>query len=183
MKHKYFFILLLMASSLSYAQNKKYAFSSLLQGGFSEGQSGTAGTIQLINGVQYKQWMAGIGTGIDWYNTRTVPVFLHVRRNILNSNKTPFVYLGGGYSVPWLKEEDEMYISETEGGLYYDAGIGYGLPLLKNSSLFFTVGYSSKKLSTESGGRPVTMWSSYIPPYSSYDYTLRSINVRMGLRF
>ena len=183
MKHTLVLGCFLLASLILHAQNKKYSFSGLVQGGFSEGQSGTAGNIQIINGVQYKQWMAGVGVGIDYYNTRSVPVFLHVRRNILNSSKTPFVYLSGGYSAPWLKDEDKFFMSETKGGLYYDVGIGYGLPVLKSSSLFFTVGYSSKKMSTESGGRPIDIWSSSVPPFSHYDYTLRSINVRMGLRF
>jgi hypothetical protein len=183
MKQLIFFLGFLISSLMLHAQNKKYNFSSLLQGGFAEGQSGTAGTIQTINGVQYKQWMAGIGTGIDYYNTRSVPAFLHIRRNILNDNKTPFVYLSGGYNFPWLNDEDKLSVNEAHGGLYYDAGIGYGVPVLKNSSLFFTVGFSSKKLSTESGGRPETIWSSFIPPFSNYEYTLRCINVRLGLCF
>ena len=174
----------LLASSTLQAQNNKPKFSSLLQVGLVDGQSGPAATIQSINGVRYQEWSAGIGVGLDYYHTRTVPLFLDVRRNIFKSEKTPFLYLNCGYNFTWLTEEQKGYsYSESKGGLYYDAGIGYAVPVLKQSSLFFTAGYSIKKITTSSGGRPIDIWSSYIPPFYQAEYSLSRISVKAGLRF
>lgn len=165
------------------AQNTKPKFNSLLQVGLVEGQRGPAMTLQTINGVRYQTWSLGAGAGLDYYHTRSIPLFLDIRKNILKTDKTPFIYLDAGYNFPWLTEENKLYSSaEAEGGLYYDAGIGYAVPVLKNNALFFTVGYSSKRISTASGG-PVDIFSSYIPPSQRFEYTLRRISVKMGLGF
>ena len=113
------------------AQKNSYRFQSNMQFGLLEGEQGSAFQLQTINGVQHKTWFAGLGVGLDYYHTRSIPLFLNVRKEIFKGEKTPFVYASGGYHFPWLRAEDkDWYITETKGGLYFDAGIGYQVPVL-----------------------------------------------------
>ena len=173
----------LLATGVVQAQNTKVKFNSLLQVSLVDGEVGPAMALQTINGIQYKTWSGGVGVGLDYYHTRSIPLFLDVRKNILKSDKTPFVYVDGGYNFAWLTDEDKLYGGiESKGGLYYDAGIGYAVPVLKQSSLFFTAGYSSKKMTSNSVSLPVDIFSSYVPPSYKQEYTLRRISIKLGLR-
>ena len=185
MKRKLVFTAMMLASICLNAQNVKPKFSSLLQVGLMEGQSGSAASIQTINGVQWKTWSAGVGVGIDYSFLRSVPLFLDVRKNVLKGEKTPFVYVDTGYNFPWLTEDHKMRdgIQNADGGLYYDAGIGYSLPVLKQSALFFTAGYSSKKMSTDSGWMIALPFPDFVPQLDHYEYTLNRISIKAGLRF
>ena len=42
------------------------------------GEKDASFQIQTINGVQYRTWFSGIGTGLDFYFQRSVPLFLSV---------------------------------------------------------------------------------------------------------
>lgn len=183
MRLKYLIHLALLVSISAQAQTSKPKFTSSIIAGLVDGQSGPAASLQTINGIKHQGWSAGVGVGLDYYHVRSVPVFLDIRKNILDKEKTPFIYVGGGYNFPWLTGEQKVYnYGESKGGVYYDAGIGYAMPVLKKSSLFFTAGYSVKQL-TISSGMPVELYSSFIPPFSITEYSLRRISVKAGLSF
>lgn len=168
------------------AQNSGYKFQTIVQGGLLEGERGGAFQMQAINGFQFKTWFAGVGVGLDYYHVRSIPVFLNVRKAFKNSEKTPFLYVNGGYHFPWLKEEDKMWgITETSGGLYFDAGIGYQLPVMKKSSLFFSAGFSQKAYSQKgTDGVWIAIWPWPGPPQTRlYEYNLRRLSIQTGIRF
>ncbi len=120
------------------AQKKEIRYNSIVQVGLLEGEQGSALQLQTIQGVKFKTWSAGIGAGLDYYHTRTIPLFLDVRKAFSNKEKAAFVYASGGYNFPWVKKYDATLfpLPETNGGLYYTAGVGYQLPILKTSALF-----------------------------------------------
>src|SRR5262245_27408802 len=78
------------------------SFNSLAQLGILEGEAGTAFQLQTINGIQFKTWSAGIGVGLDYYKYRSIPLFLDLRKYILNKPRTPFLYADGGIHFAWV---------------------------------------------------------------------------------
>lgn len=179
-------LLLLLNCFCGSAQQSGYKLQTMVQGGLIEGESGNAFQLHTVNGFQYKTWFAGVGAGLDYYHVRSIPVFLNVRKAFQNSEKTPFVYLSGGYHFPWLKEEDKLWhITETSGGLYYDAGLGYQLPVGKKSSLFFSAGFSQKRYQEKvTDDVWIAIWPWPGPQQTRLvDYNLRRLSIQTGIRF
>lgn len=178
----FFFMLF---SICAMAQKTKPAFVASVQGGLLEGEAGSAFQLKAISGFQKQAWSAGIGVGLDYYHTRSLPLFLDLRKSFGKGEKAPFVYANGGYHFPWLKtEEQEWNDVETKGGLYIDAGIGYAFPAFKNTKLFFSAGYSQKNYSKVSG---YPMYIDIFPqptmPKIISEYRLRRFSIQTGLRF
>ncbi|HET7897958.1 MAG TPA: hypothetical protein VFL47_09820 [Flavisolibacter sp.] len=183
---KTFFPLLLLLFTLQAgAQKNTIAYDGSIRGGLLEGDNGSAFQLQTVNGIRYKTWSAGIGAGLDYYFARSLPVFLELRKSFGSSLKAPFVYAGGGYNFPWLKEEEKEWgFVEANGGLYADAGIGYQIPVLKKSLLFFSLGYSQKAYERlQSPPVWIDIYPSPPMPTYTYQYNLRRISIKTGLRF
>jgi hypothetical protein len=118
-------------------QNKQIKFSSINQVGLLSGSSGEAFMLQTINGLKKDKWFAGAGTGLDFYRERTIPLFLAIRRDLINRINTPFVYADAGINFSWLnsfqKQQKQFPISSP--GLIYDLGIGWKLSGKNNRGL------------------------------------------------
>jgi hypothetical protein len=167
---------------------RQISFHSINQAGIVEGEKGTSFQLQTINGFAKNSWFAGIGAGVDYYFIRTVPVFIDIRKNILNKEKSPFVYAGAGFSFPWKKSNDDYlwYKEEYKNGSFYDIGLGYNIPINKLGAFVFSIGYSEKKLTEE---RYTYGYLTYSGIYdgttnkSEYNYRFRRISVKAGWRF
>ena len=186
MKTKIVQLLLCLAAVVTVqAQEKGLKFQSLVQGGLLEGEQGSALQLQTINGINFKTWSAGVGVGLDYYHTRSIPLFLDVRKAFSTQKKTAFLFASGGYNFPWLRKEDKLWmVSNSKGGMYYEAGIGYQVPVLKASALFFSAGYSVKEFSTTSqNGFVIAIYPSPAPYYFQNNYNLQRISIKTGLRF
>jgi hypothetical protein len=185
MTRNLFKLLLLCIGLPAAAQTKNFTYDGSVAAGLLEGESGSAFQLQTINGVAYKTWSAGVGAGLDYYHSRSIPLFLAVRKSFGTSVKAPFLYAHGGYNFPWLRNvEKEWGYANAIGGLYADAGIGYQVPVLKKSALYFSAGYSQKNYSVEYA-YPVYIDIYPAPPSATYktDNRLRRLSIRMGLRF
>ncbi|MDQ3279760.1 MAG: hypothetical protein M3Q06_15645 [Bacteroidota bacterium] len=167
------------------AQTKPLRYGGNVQAGLLEGEVGSTFQLQTVNGIQYKTWFAGLGVGLDYYHTRTLPLFTAFRKDWKGGAKTPFVYVNSGYNFPWLRDRDKSWgETNTEGGLYFDAGIGYQLPVLKTSALFFSAGYSEKHFSiTRTDGYYIDIWPRPDPRKTVTAYSLRRLSIQTGLRF
>lgn len=186
MKTKFFLSLLLFQFTLNMqAQKKELKFQSVIQVGLLEGEQGSALQLQTIQGLKCKTWSAGVGVGLDYYHTRTIPLFLDVRKALGRKENTVFVYVGGGYNFPWLKEVDKIgFENDSKGGLYYDAGIGYQLPVFKTQQLFFSAGFSQKNFSKTYNSMPyLSIWPPPPQAYQQYKYLVRRLSIKAGLRF
>ena len=167
---------------------KRIRFHSINQVGVLAGSSDAALQLQTINGIKNKTWFTGLGIGLDYYYSRSVPFFLDARKNIFNKSITPFIYADGGYQFPWPSKKDEDVTwwgdEKTEGGLYYELGIGYKTPVFKKMQLLFSAGYSYKHLSKTVNSVP---WLSLRPAppesYEKYEYSFRRIAIKAGLSF
>lgn len=166
------------------AQKAAYQYQGRIQAGLLEGEGGSAFQLQTIHGVEKKTWFAGLGGGLDYYHTRSLPVFLQVRKALLTREKTPFVYAGGGYHFLWIPEEKQYRGSGSKGGLYMDAGVGYQMPVMKSSALYFTAGYTQKAFSkTSTDFIWIAIWPEPQPQVRTSEYQLRRLSVQVGIRF
>lgn len=108
--------------------------------------------IQLAGGLVKNNWHLGLGTGIDYYEMRSIPLYTDVRYHF-GKEKKVFAYANLGYNFHWKENTDgRMYIipppnSVVKNGLYTDLGIGYSLAINKNRALALSMGYSVKQLS------------------------------------
>src|SRR6202012_2153650 len=92
--------------------------------GVTSGQLGGYGSVQTVNGVYKGPWFVGLGAATDYYEYRSVPLFVSVQRDLIpggnggakNGGSSGgdgttrigggsgfFVRLDGGVDVPWYK--------------------------------------------------------------------------------
>ena len=175
--------------STAFAQKKTLPLEGTVQVGLLEGEQGGSLQFGAMGGIKLNKWTTSIGSGLDYYGVRSIPLYLNVQRNILASDKTPFLFAGAGYHFPWVpKNTKDMWSSwsgsiDTDGGLYYHAGIGYQLPALKKAALFFAASISSKHYQEEIL-QPVFCNMGPCPEYKEkVAYRFRRLSIAMGLRF
>jgi hypothetical protein len=89
-----------------------------------------------------KAGLQAVGTGIDYYQFRSIPLVLDIRKKILAKENTPFAYAAAGRHITWqtkrLKQPNRF---DLEGTWYYDVGAGYQLPLNDKLKMIFTLRY------------------------------------------
>ncbi len=166
-------------------EKNRYSFHSITGIGLLEGQQGSSLQLQTVNGVQYRTWFGGVGAGIDYYRFRGFPVFIDVRKYVTIRNASLFAYGDAGIHLPWVKkgEASIWYDSKLTKGLYYDAGLGYRLPVAKKYALVFSGGYSVKEIA-EVWKQPIACITTPCPEYRQrFDYTLRRISLRAAWAF
>lgn len=167
-------------------QNKKIKFSSINQVGLLSGGMGEAFMLQTINGIKKDKWFAGAGTGLDFYRERTIPLFVAIRRDLINRINTPFVYADAGISFSWLnsfqKQLKQFPISSP--GLFYDLGIGWKLSGKNNRGYVFSAGYSFKQVKEKV---KYSWWPAPTPRlesenYERHNYLYRRIVIKVGFQ-
>lgn len=176
--------ILLMSGTAVLGQETSPRFQTIIAAGIMEGEEGSSLQLQAINGVRYKTWYSGIGTGLD-YDSRSIPLFLDIRKAILLRSTSPFVYADGGYHFPWLTKDDKEVWGDqvkAKGGLYYDAGVGYQMRNARGLLLGFSAGYSYKWFRHEVP-QPCMIWPCPQQQWQTLDYQYRRISVKMALGF
>ena len=154
--------------------------------GLLESENETGFQVQTINGVGYKNWFGGIGTGIDWGGTRSIPLFLSVNK-FLNSPKLPLYFSGDlGTNFVWLdnSRQDFGYRGKYEGGLYWATGLGWRFGMKKNNNaVLLNFGYNNKRIINSYE----VVHPCLVPPCpvdkTTYDYRLRRLSLRVGWMF
>lgn len=175
-------------SLLVLAQRAKPQYTAHISSGLVGGEAGPALQLQAVNGIKYKTWAAGIGVGIDYYHTRTVPLFLDLRKAFSEKSKAGFVYASGGYNVPWASKANQesaayAFVMDAKRGAYAEGGIGFSVPAFKKHQWFVSAGWQVKTFTNTVNTMP---WSSMWPPpkeaYRDYDYMLTCFTFKMGLQ-
>ena len=85
------FVAIINAITAQEIKNEKKFFSSQISAGMVEGEQNTNLHIELLNGLRYKTWFAGIGTGLDYYYYRTIPVYLSGIKYLSPRNHSFFI--------------------------------------------------------------------------------------------
>jgi len=183
----YLYVLLLLFSSKTSAQHleEKLKFRSINSFGLLTGSRGEALSVQTIAGLKAKKWFAGIGTGLDFYEARTIPVFLDFRQDLQKKSNTPYVYGDIGTNFLWLKSVNQFQSTDpgsSKPQLYYEAGIGYRISSIDKKAILFSAGYSLKQVRQrfKSFSQAPTI-ELQDDNYEHYKLIYRRIVIRLGL--
>lgn len=161
------------------------SFSSLYNIGFMEGENGSSLQLQTVQGIRYGKWFAGIGAGLDYYQLRTIPVFLDIRREFFNKKNAPFIYADAGYHFAWARDQDKGGWTKIsyDGGLFYDVGLGYRIGSSnKQNGFLISAGYSFKYL-REAHASPVCInWNCQDETNEWFRYKLNRLSLKIGMK-
>lgn len=131
------------------AQQDTLKFQSIISGGVVIGQQGFGGVVDAAGGLGNQHFFAGVGIGYDSYGYHSLPLYVSTR---YYPEFIPHGFGFGklGYNVGLRNKVDWQLGSFEEqdfsGGLYAGAGLGFSEKISKNTSMFFSVGYSLKKM-------------------------------------
>jgi len=163
---------------------KPFKFETIVQTGLLAGGSAEAFTLQTVNGFRHQKWFAGIGTGIDFYMQRSIPLFVDVRYDFSTKRKTFFLYSDAGTNFAWTKNREQQNIIDQSPGLFTDAGIGLKINTKKQDAFVISAGYSHKQLKETQKGFSWWGWSVESPEtYYRYNYKFNRIVVKIGFVF
>lgn len=189
---------LLLGVTTGYAQKKtmqtNWRYANLTNVGTLNGSSGVKAGFQTIHGIEKKNWMVGIGGGIDDYGVPGFPLFIHGQKHFTKMRHQPFTYLQTGIQFPWYKGEWKntndtwMQVNyNLENGFIGEAGFGYAFKLGKKLKLQLSTGYSYKSVRAVETSWPmfISIWP--IPDetrnISHVHFQYHRIAVRAGIRF
>jgi len=169
---------------------QRTTFSSQNYLGLLEGEQGSKFQLQTINGIKYKTWFAGLGTGIDWYYRRSIPAFMSFNKDFLiKGNRNFFIAADVGANFPWQVEKySYTTVEESIPGLYWGAGLGYKVGVGKlNDGILLQLGYSYKHV----GEKTKTVYYYAMPAImepepdmtNRFDYYLRRLSLKIGWNF
>ncbi|HMG67074.1 MAG TPA: hypothetical protein VK588_05275 [Chitinophagaceae bacterium] len=168
----------------------KIKFSSRNYIGFLEGEHGSKFQLQTVEGIRYKTWFAGVGSGFDWYYMRSIPVFLSLSRDFLKrGNRNFYASVDGGMNFPWKDDkfpvqwqyQNEKYFP----GFYWETGIGYKIGIgKKTDALLLHLGYNYKYISGKA--EPAYDFTGF--PFQEvssqrFEYHLRRVSLKIGWNF
>ena len=189
---KAFLILLLFVASMSEItaqeiKKEKKFFSSQISSGIVEGEQGTSFHVELLNGIRYKTWFGAIGTGLDYYYYRSIPVYLSGIKYLSPGNHSFFIQGDAGMNFAWVEDRGMNVWNEIshefKPGIYWNGMLGFATGLDRKNSFSFGIGYSQKSLK-EIREMAVMCFS---PPcentYETYKYNLKRLTLRLGWQF
>ena len=188
---KYLFVIVLLViieNDLSSQGTKiiKRDFSSQISAGIVEGEQGTSFHVEMLNGIWYKTWFAGVGTGIDYYYFRSIPIYLSATKYLSPRNHSFYVQGDGGINFAWGDQSSFTWNevdSKFKPGVYWNGSAGFATGLDKKNSFLFGVGYSNKSLKEI---KEIAI-PCFNPPcensFETYRYNLNRLTLRLGWQF
>lgn len=83
-------------------------------------------SLAMVNGYRLSNgFFAGIGTGVEFFSTSYLPLFLDFRYDIIGKDVVPYVIAKGGYGFPLTGDYSDYNNSyEYSGGALFGTGIG-----------------------------------------------------------
>ena len=184
---KILFFILLVSAHVVNAQ-KKAEFHSQNYAGVLEGEHGSKFQLQSINGMQWRTWFAGIGTGIDYYYFRSVPLFLSFNKFLCSCNRSFFFSLDGGVNWVWDNNTENNINWSRNGDFaaspYWGTGIGYKIGLKnKKDAVLLNIGYSQKRAREFVNSVPFCRFPPCPELTDVYRYRLNRLSLRVGWQF
>jgi hypothetical protein len=186
MKLAVIFVAMLLAGAAR--GQSKYSFHSQNFVGIIGGESDAAIQIQTINGVKRDTWFAGLGTGLDYYYQRTVPLFLSATKYFTTRRNSMFLSLDGGTNFLWDNTTANSFNGFRNDGdftpsLYYGAHFGYRAGVKKNNGILMSIGYSHKRLKEKLKTQVFCTDPPCTDTFEEYNYKLNRYSFRLGWTF
>lgn len=186
-------VTLILVNYALMAQRQSNSFSTRFRSqnyiGLLEGDAGSSFQLQTINGIRWKSWFGGIGTGFDYYIYRSIPLFASLNKSIKPAGNSFYFLSDAGINFVWKKGEMRSrtndYISDKfTPSLYWNGGAGYKAVLgKKQNALLISLAYSYKHLK-ETKTIPVFCINPPCEPeVDVYNYDLKRVSIRLGWEF
>ena len=160
-------------------------FSSINSIGLVSGGNGQAAKLETINGIALRQFFVGAGVAIDYYATRSVPLFIDVRRTLSSKQNAPFVYAEGGWNFSWATQNQQFakgYNAISSSGMIAEGGVGLELHLKNARAIILSAGYSLKTMKDKAEAYSIWSFPTPEPSYDYYKYNYQRIVLKAGLR-
>lgn len=129
---------------------KHIQYSGSLEGGILKGNTTSSSFVFTTQGIAYRQFALGIGTGFDRYAFHSVPVFIDVKRTFSNNKIQPFLQAATGINFTNVHSEDAKSYLKYAGDGHFDKGLfikgGGGLLFRAQKRIKYSlaVGYTYK---------------------------------------
>jgi hypothetical protein len=163
---------------------KKVSFRSINLLGAVTGAQRDAPIIQTINGVAFNTWSTGVGVGIDQYSERSIPLFVDVRKSFGKGFNKAFAYVDGGINFTWLNSldrESRSFPDYDQPSWYYDAGVGWKIPLGTKTAFLLSAGFTLKQLKGHRTAYGPTIGGRLNEYEEKFENTYRRISVKFGV--
>ena len=182
----------LIFCNLIFAQKKEFYLAP--QVGLLNGNFHASEMFGLTAGVATTQWVYAVGASVDYYKSRSAPVFAEVKRMFADKKNTPFLYANAGINVDWVLANQHQHpqfwgwgapIADCSfsSGRFLEGGAGVNLKNKEGKGFILSLGYSSKSLSeswTENIWEPNE--NKIILNQRSNKYSLNRIVFKVGFR-
>jgi hypothetical protein len=184
--------MLFMLVSVCCSVQSQFHYHGAVEAGLVNGNWETNSYVQTTHGIRYKQWLFGLGAGIDYYRYRSVPVYVEVQRSFGKKTVRPFVVAAAGVNTTWPTEEQKQewngWLQRTpaifSNGLYSRLGAGVLLNARAKVTFSLRAAYSYKALS-----RSYTefTWDPWPQPTNitekEMEYRLNRLTIGLGVSF
>lgn len=181
-----FFLFVQTTDAQQPALQSKWKFHSLNQVGLLQGDSKGAFHLQSVNGFEKSTWFAGIGTGLDYYRYRSIPLFAEVIKYLGKPGNQFFIFGDAGVHFVWEKADNTSYSTEKYyPGFYGGGGIGYSASFKNGMGFLLSAGYSYKRVLRQE--KHETSFCPFNGPCyiqtNDYRYDLNRLLIQIGLMF
>ncbi|MEM6764183.1 MAG: hypothetical protein AAF655_04640 [Bacteroidota bacterium] len=141
-------------------------------------------SIDLTYDYALVSWLnVGLGTGLNLLDEGyTLPVYLHLRGDVIPKQVTPFYELKAGYHFPLYKEVDTLWPEELidatiEGSFLFAAAVGIQFYTSSPYSFLISMGYQQQGV-THTYNDPFWEESTY-----SDHFIYQRLSIQAGIRF
>jgi hypothetical protein len=169
MRHIAFIFLLISTSCLAIAQKKAH-YSGSIEGGITKGSNPVNGFLFTTQGIAYNQYTLSIGSGLDFYSFRSIPLFVDLKRSFGNNAVEPFVQAAAGVNFTSSNSKDVKMIYQFSQGGHFDngffakAGAGIIFRAQKKLRILLLGGYNYKTFSYKYQPFTGTPWMWQVVP-------------------
>lgn len=148
-----------------------------------------------LTSVMYRfrpKLQAGVGSGIEFFNETTLPLFAEINYFLYNKPVSPYIFAMGGYAIALENRNQSAYNDpiDSKGGELYGAGFGLKFALRNGSSLIIQTGYRLQMLryDAKSYYYNYPLYSSFWPGPTSETMTerrdeLKRLSFQIGITF
>ncbi|GAC1602134.1 MAG: hypothetical protein NVS3B8_13720 [Chitinophagaceae bacterium] len=162
----------------------KWIFHSVIQVGLLQGENKAAFNLQSVNGFQYNNFFTGLGTGLDYYRYKSIPLFADFRIYVGKTNNQFFIYADAGVHFIWEKKDNSSFYPETYyPGFYGSAGVGYKAGFKNGMGLILSTGYSYKRVNDRRQQHICGIIGPCYIQSDAYTYNLNRLMIQIGWMF
>ncbi len=158
-------------------------FQSILQTGLLTGKTKLGFQVQSINGIKWNTFSAGIGTGLDNYVIKTIPVFFDARTDIFRKNNSPFLFIDAGPQF-LLKQDSHphnYYDPYYKAKFYFNAGAGYKVNLFAKNAIIISAAISLKNIAEKQNTIcDFAPCPENVPPVINNKYVFKRFSLQAG---